>query len=436
MRPEEKWLKKPKDPNEKRKRPPRKRSKKTKGSDQPTSDSQARQDSTGVTDGSSPADGANDAEEEFEDAEPEPPAKRPRAQSAEPSKSPRKPDETWENQDAVAALQRAIQASPAGRMGSERVPIQLDESPSTRRLLFPSPRKEGEAKTLDNASLPMTSPTKARKSPPHGRKAFAAENGSPTALQRSPQICDAFPASVDGSPTALRRSPRLNRQHIIPDEFNKENDPPEVEDDDGLGHLFDDGDIERLSTPTPVPSASRPRFETPSPAAKAAQLIVTPGQKSAHVKEVMKLMRVPAEASPLEARNISDTVKEKHRISPASAALAQLLAESCRSNAYAHQATPSKPRSKPSSTNQTPDSQPPDPSTMDLSQLDDLGPDFYAGDLFGDDPFTTGAGGNEQVPTVGEIVNMTEEEEQDRIAKLMGWESWEDRWKYQMPGVA
>jgi hypothetical protein len=55
---------------------------------------------------------------------------------------------------AVAALQRAIQSSPVGLAGSKHSPIELDKELTpkpTRRLLFPSPRKDGEVKLLDDS---------------------------------------------------------------------------------------------------------------------------------------------------------------------------------------------------------------------------------------------------------------------------------------------
>jgi hypothetical protein len=419
MRPEDKWIKKPKDPNEKKKRPPRKRSRKKKNNDQSASDGQTRQDSTAVTDASSPADGAIDGEEEFDDEEPEePPAKRPRALGAEPNRSSDPSNQRWENHVAAAApLQKTIQLNPARQLGSEGAPIQLDESPSTRRLLFPSPRQEGQSKTLDNASM-TTSPTQLRRSPRRGAALLPVDNESPTGPRRSPRRGGgSLRTSDEGSPTALRRSPRFNKQYMIPelhvtDPKNKENQPPLSEmEDDGLGHLFDDDEvIERPTTPTPSSRSSRKRFETPSPATKAAQFTITPGQKSAHVKAVMKLIDEPVAASPLESRNIADVIDaKKHILSPHSAALAEFLRDACRSNAYAN--TPSKSSPKPVSNQQTPDSQPPDPASFDISQLDDLGPD-YGSHLF-DDPFEGDVHGFD-------VLDLPAEQEAQRIDELLG----------------
>jgi hypothetical protein len=50
---------------------------------------------------------------------------------------------------ASAALRRAIQSSPARWAGTQRSPIDVEEDlGSTRRLLFPSPRKDGSPKVL------------------------------------------------------------------------------------------------------------------------------------------------------------------------------------------------------------------------------------------------------------------------------------------------
>jgi hypothetical protein len=56
-----------------------------------------------------------------------------------------------DNETAQAAFRRAIQSSPAGVRGSKASPIDIDPDLTprpTRRLLFPSPRKQGENKSL------------------------------------------------------------------------------------------------------------------------------------------------------------------------------------------------------------------------------------------------------------------------------------------------
>lgn len=49
---------------------------------------------------------------------------------------------------ASAALRRAIQSSPARWVGTQQSPIDVEDVGSTRRLLFPSPRKDGSPKVL------------------------------------------------------------------------------------------------------------------------------------------------------------------------------------------------------------------------------------------------------------------------------------------------
>lgn len=60
----------------------------------------------------------------------------------------------------TAVLARAPSSSPASIEGTKESPIELgDLTPQpTRRLLFPSPRREGEVKRLDNMALPGAKP--------------------------------------------------------------------------------------------------------------------------------------------------------------------------------------------------------------------------------------------------------------------------------------
>lgn len=85
-------------------------------------------------------------------------APRPRATSMRPNEA-RQP---VTSQAAVSALRRAIQSSPARYLGSHRSPIEIEDEDlgTTRRTLFPSPRKDGSPKVLGelttNVVLPMT----------------------------------------------------------------------------------------------------------------------------------------------------------------------------------------------------------------------------------------------------------------------------------------
>lgn len=66
-----------------------------------------------------------------------------------------------DTEGAAAAFRRAIQSSPAGLRGSKASPINIDPDLTpkpTRRLLFPSPRKDGELKSLTQSTSPATAP--------------------------------------------------------------------------------------------------------------------------------------------------------------------------------------------------------------------------------------------------------------------------------------
>lgn len=85
------------------------------------------------------------------------PTKRARASSVQPQRKapPRTPYPA-----ASSVANRAIQSSPIRQpLGTETSPIELDLSPNkpTSRLIFPSPRKEGEVKSLENTPSAETS---------------------------------------------------------------------------------------------------------------------------------------------------------------------------------------------------------------------------------------------------------------------------------------
>ncbi|KAL5406797.1 hypothetical protein PMIN03_007593 [Paraphaeosphaeria minitans] len=133
---------------------------------------------------------------------------------------------------ARAALERAFQSSPVGvRSGNNEFPVNMngDLTPRpTRRLLFPSPRRPGEVKSLaDNLANPL-----------------------------SPR-----------SNSLKTTKPPMHDQNVAIEDGDKENCPPtgDTEDDD-LAHLFDSPQVtlsknssldDLLKTPTP---GSRQRF--------------------------------------------------------------------------------------------------------------------------------------------------------------------------------
>lgn len=127
---------------------------------------------------------------------------------------------------ARAALERAFQSSPVGvRSGSKDTPINVDGDVTprpTRRLLFPSPRRPGEVKSLAdtnsaNSSSPQSNSSKTAKPPMHG-------------------------------------------QDVTMEDGDKENCPPPADTDDDFSHLFESAKVtptkgssfeDLLKTPTP-----------------------------------------------------------------------------------------------------------------------------------------------------------------------------------------
>ncbi|KAF2451818.1 hypothetical protein P171DRAFT_376264 [Karstenula rhodostoma CBS 690.94] len=166
-----------------------------------------------------------------------------RSESARACEGPRLDEPT-----ARAALERAFQSSPVGlRSGSKDTPIDLDGDLTprpTRRLLFPSPRRLGEVKSLaDNNSSPRSNSSK---------------------------------------------TPKLSMHHqdVAMEDGDKENcpPPPDTEDDD-LAHLFESPKItptkgssfeDLLKTPTP---GSRQRVPL-TPMRYADLSLTTPSKSS------------------------------------------------------------------------------------------------------------------------------------------------------------
>lgn len=293
MRPEAKWNKNPKDPKEKKKRPSRPRSqrKSARARNAATVNTDA---STAPTDGSSPADGGdeatqeNECEEENDNEEPQlPPQKRPRANSLQPQKTVDKTKKQWDRDAATAALNRSIQSSPARLLGSESMPVGLDLTPKpTRRLLFPSPRKDG----VSNALVELPTNT-------------------------------------------LRRSPRLNsKQKMIPEmsktpRGDKENHASPGE-EDGLNHLFDDNDDEQECPATPSLSRRSARLltKTPSKTTSSGEKTATPIGLSPSARRLLHSLRTP-KASP--SKSLAPRAEEANmpEMTPFTLQIHQLLSE-------------------------------------------------------------------------------------------------------------
>jgi hypothetical protein len=117
----------------------------------------------------------------------------------------------WDETTAFVALQQAIQSSPARVLGTHTSPVEVSDELSpkpTRRLLFPSPRKSGEFKSLD-------------------------EDPGQTSTTTSPSAPPITPAQP---------SPVQDEQEV--EQIDKENlPPPDDDEDDDFAHLFDNNVI-------------------------------------------------------------------------------------------------------------------------------------------------------------------------------------------------
>jgi hypothetical protein len=238
MRPENKWNKQPADKtgNNKKKRSSRNR----KQSGGPLSKPSTRARNNGPptsTAASSPApteassiqneEGNTPQVANDQDYAPDHPNKKRRANSAEPSRSSESAKQRWADQDAVEALRRAIQSSPARNMENRVVPTPEDTTHLTpkpvRRALFPSSHNEGALKELDASFINSCSPRRSPRIASRGDKAAheEKENQQPTphdvdGLFESPSLDFDMPVS----PTPRRRNHRINavheRRHSLP----------------------------------------------------------------------------------------------------------------------------------------------------------------------------------------------------------------------------
>lgn len=170
--------------------------------------------------------------------------KRPRASSMQPQPR-RASDEPRPNiVRRDAAFMRATQSSPVRFQGSQTSPIELEDTPArpTRRLLFPSPRRDGESKSLEGGETST-------------RKSLSPPKAVTISEQRNVNIFEVF----------------TNDQ---------ENMPPPLDEEDDLAHLFEGSPISNFKS-----SASRrktPVKTTPRMSDKSQfdEFLKTPTQSS------------------------------------------------------------------------------------------------------------------------------------------------------------
>ncbi|OJD14948.1 hypothetical protein AJ78_04763 [Emergomyces pasteurianus Ep9510] len=236
MRPENKWNKQP--PKDKGKRQTRRNKPPAGASTRARSKalaSKPSESSPGPTEASSPPgedvttppDNGNDRT--AADDEDVPPPSRSisrRANSEEPPKSADKRENRWREEDAMKALHRAIQSSPARNMENRNLPfMEANLTPRPiRRSLFPSSKDDDTMKTLSDATI--------------------------NAIRRSPRVAT---KQSKLTPTKEGATVRLT---------------------DGLDDLFECGDAENgpLSFPgSPTPKQNNRRFiSTPTKKSKAS----------------------------------------------------------------------------------------------------------------------------------------------------------------------
>ncbi len=196
------------------------------------------------SEGSSPADGATEADMENDDdsqrpdtgvMEPELPPAHQRATSAEPMMT------DWNaasvHHPQAGSETRAFRSSPVRNEGSHGQAVESDLTPKPlRRQLFPSPIHK-----------------------------------TPSKSQSAPSGKDTIPQPLSELPNFCRRSPRLNKSADVlgnhPKTPEKENRIAEPAHDDDLNGLFNDEEDSFLlppQTPTPTRRSDRLLLKTPS----------------------------------------------------------------------------------------------------------------------------------------------------------------------------
>lgn len=207
---------------------------------------------------------------------------------------------TLSGHDAEDALRRAIQSSPAGLRGSRHSPIDIDSDLTpkpTRRLLFPSPRGQGENKSLSPNPLASAAMVD------DADQDLVPENPRCQRCKRMHRTCDReHPCnrcknSGLGVDECIYQVPRTNwfEQPVVQmatmDEENadKENCPP-AQEYDALAHLFEDP-VSPKSTPrqdahfqdllkTPTPGSRRRNILTPKRGTDDNDLLKTPTRRT------------------------------------------------------------------------------------------------------------------------------------------------------------
>lgn len=172
MRPPDMWVKKPPEKKKRKRYPPKNGKKKTDEQEGIQSDAAVlySEPVMPVMEGGAPVFAGSSADAHL------PYSMHSRASSFQGSTNAEIP--RMDGATAFAALHRAIQSSPVVRRGSQDAPIDLDPDLTpkpTRRLLFPSPRRAGETKSLADAQHPESPTTKSHLFKPGDIRSHATE---------------------------------------------------------------------------------------------------------------------------------------------------------------------------------------------------------------------------------------------------------------------
>jgi len=135
---------------------------------------------------------------------------RQRSTSARPSKRLN----AMTSDAASAALRRAIQSSPARWVGTQHSPIEVeDDLGSTRRLLFPSPRKDGSPKVLGEVTTNVVQIATDFRSPKEQLVEATNKENCPPAFEAEGEDADLlklFEEELARPTTPVQKTPRRN----------------------------------------------------------------------------------------------------------------------------------------------------------------------------------------------------------------------------------
>ena len=223
-------------------------------------------------------------------------AARPRANSLTAAR-PRSNDNASQRSVALA---RAVQSSPVRFVGSQESPIEIDDlTPKpTRRLLFPSPRHDGEMKSLEG----------------NGGNTMVAVAAPAAAIDTKPAASLKPGVMNEGSEVSLFETFALDKENFA---------PGVTIDDQQLAHLFE-------GSPNAV-------FKTPSKTLAKAQPLTTP---RTHYQQLENpLLKTPTPSASRKRKALSPT--NGNAATSAAAALNDFMT-SPSSSRYFLRSTPSR----------------------------------------------------------------------------------------------